>query len=268
MKFLSFLSSFYKNKNLIYQLTKRDILSRYRGSAIGLTWSIITPLLMLTLYTFVFSYVFKARWGEAPQLPKEMYALVLYTGMILHGLFSDCLNRSPTVLISNTSYIKKVVFPIEILNWVTLFSALFQAVISFVILFIATILIQGSLSYTSLLLPILLIPFLLLTLGVGWFVSALSVYFRDVIHLTGILTTILMFASPIFYPVSILPEKLRVFIYMNPLTYFIEEARNVIIWGKFINYNSYIIVLTLSILTAFLGYFFFQRVRKGFADVL
>ncbi|PNH97374.1 ABC transporter permease [Vibrio diazotrophicus] len=262
------LGSLYKHKNLIYQLSKRDILSRYRGSVAGIAWSVITPMLMLVLYTFVFSYVFKARWGEAPELPREMYALVLYTGMILHTLFSDCLNRAPTLMQNNTSYVKKVVFPLEALTWVTLFSALFQAMISFLILIVAKIIITGNVEYTTLCLPLLLIPFVFTIIGVCWFITAVGVYFRDIAHVTSILTTVLMFASPIFYPVSILPEKFRIFIYLNPLTYFIEEFRNILVWGLLPDIKNYIIVLSVSVFISGLGYVFFQRTRKGFADVL
>ncbi len=262
------LGSFCKHKNLIYQLSKRDILSRYRGSIAGVAWSVITPILMLVLYTFVFSYVFTARWGEAPELPREMYALVLYAGMILHTLFSDCLNRAPALMQNNTSYVKKVVFPLEALTWVTLFSALFQAIIGFLLLIIANLIITGGVNYTVLVLPVLLIPFIFTIIGVCWVITAIGVYFRDIAHLTSILTTVLMFASPIFYPVSILPEKFRIFMYINPLTYFIEEFRNALIWGVLPDFKHYIIVLTLSIFIAGLGYVFFQRTRKGFADVL
>jgi lipopolysaccharide transport system permease protein len=262
------LDSFFKHKNLIYQLSKRDILARYKGSVAGIAWSVITPMLMLVLYTFVFSYVFKARWGEAPELPREMYALVLYTGMILHTFFSDCLNRAPTLMQINSSYVKKIVFPLEALTWVTLFSALFQAVIGFILLIMSNLFITGGLSLAVLYLPFILLPFIFIILGVCWFVTSVGVYFRDVAHVTTILTTVLMFASPIFYPVSILPEGLRVFIYLNPLTYFIEEVRNILIWGRSPDFMHYIIVLAISVVIASLGYFFFQRTRKGFADVL
>lgn len=268
MIFENVFGSFLKHKNLIYQLSKRDILERYRGSVAGIAWSIITPVLMLSLYTFVFSYIFKARWGEAPDLPKGMYALVLYTGMILHTLFSECLNRAPSLMRINTSYVKKIIFPLETLTWVTLFSALFQAAIGFGLLILADVIMSGKIYLTIFYVPILLIPFVFVILGICWIITSVGVYFQDVGHLTTIVTTVLMFASPIFYPVSILPENLRVFIFLNPLTYFIEEMRNIIIWGQPLNILHYFIALLCSLFVMFIGYLFFQRTRKGFADVL
>lgn len=260
--------SFFKNKNLIYQLSKRDVLSRYKGSVVGIAWSVLTPLMMLTLYTFVFSYVFKARWGTASELPKEMYAMVLYTGMIIHALLAECMNRASTLMQVHASYVKKVVFPLEALTWVTLFSSIFQAGIGFMLLIVAKIIITGSISLSVLYLPLILMPLILIILGVCWIITSIGVYFRDVTHLTSILITVLMFASPIFYPVSILPEKFQFIIYLNPLTYFIEESRNVLIWEQYPDFSNFIIATLLSVFIAVIGYVFFQRTRKGFADVL
>lgn len=261
-------SSISDNYNLIFQLTKRDILQRYRGSAAGLAWSIINPLFILALYTFVFSYVFQARWGTENNLPKDMYALVLYTGMILHAQLAECLNRAPGLMQANTNYVKKVVFPLESLIWVVIGSATFQAAIGFGLLIVAKIIITHSLSWTMIYLMLLLIPYILLLLGISWFIAALGVYFKDIVHLTGILTTILMFASPILYPVSMLPTKLQGLIYINPLTYFIEEARNVLIWNKSPDYINYLIAFILTLAIALIGLFVFERTKKGFADVI
>lgn len=261
-------SSITDNYNLIFQLTKRDILQRYRGSAAGLAWSIINPLFILALYTFVFSYVFKARWGTGNDLPKDMYALVLYTGMILHAQMAECLNRAPGLMQANTNYVKKVVFPLESLIWVIIGSATFQATIGFSLLIVAKVVITHTLSWTILYLIPLLIPYIFLLLGISWFIAALGVYLKDIIHLTGILTTILMFASPILYPVTMLPPKLQGLIYLNPLTYFIEEARNVIIWSESPDYGNYFIALIFSLAIALFGLFVFERTKKGFADVI
>jgi lipopolysaccharide transport system permease protein len=266
--FKYFFSSLIDNKELIYQLSKRDILARYRGTGFGVAWSIFTPLLMLVLYTFVFSFVFKARWGEASELPREIYALVLYAGMIVHGLFCECLTRSSTLMQSNISYVKKVVFPLDALNWVIFFSSVFQTLIGLILLIVADLLITGNVSMKILFVPLILIPFSMLIMGFCWFVSSLGVYFRDVAQLTTIFSTVLMFASPIFYPTSILPESIRGIMYLNPLTYFIEEFRNILIWDRLPNFEYLIIVYIISFLVYFLGFHFFQRTRRGFADVL
>ncbi|WP_284194167.1 ABC transporter permease [Vibrio zhanjiangensis] len=260
--------SLLKNKNLIYQLCKRDILSRYRGTAIGLAWSVFIPILMLALYTFVFSFVFKARWGDATDLPKEIYALVLYTGMIVHALFTECLSRSATLMHSNISYVKKVVFPLDTLSWVVFLSSLFQAFIGIFLLLLANLFITGNLFLTILFIPIVLIPLFLIIMGISWFISSVGVYFRDVSHLTGVCSTVLMFASPIFYPVTMLPENIRPFIYLNPLTYFIEETRNIILWGEFPAPENLIVSYIIAVPIAVFGFSFFQRTRRGFADVL
>lgn len=260
--------SLFANYNLIYQLTKRDILQRYRGSTVGLAWSVITPLIMLALYTFVFSYVFQARWGKGEELPRDMYALILYTGMILHAQLAECLNRTPGLMQNNSNYVKKVVFPLESLIWVIVGSATFQAGIGFVLLVIAKVIITHSISLNILYLFPLIIPFIFLLSGISWIISAIGVYFKDVIHLTGILTAMLMFASPILYPVSMLPERLQTIIYLNPLTYFIEEFRNVLIYGNHPNYLHYIISLVSTFAIAALGLIIFDRTKKGFADVI
>ncbi|GHW66689.1 ABC transporter permease [Vibrio cholerae] len=262
------LTSLINNRSLIYQLSKREILSRYKGTSFGIAWSIFTPLLMLVLYTFVFSFVFKARWGESNELPREIYALVLYTGMITHALFCDCLVRSSTLMHANVSYVKKVVFPLEVLNWVVLFSSIFQTFIGFTLLVLAVIFITGSISIYVLFIPLILLPLCMLIMGVSWFVASMGVYFRDLAQLTTIASTVLMFASPIFYPTSMLPESIRVYIYLNPLTYFIEAFRSVLIWKTAPSFESIIIVYLISFVVAFLGFKFFQRTRKGFSDVL
>lgn len=262
------LSSFFNNRVLIYQLTKREILSRYKGTSFGVAWSIFTPLLMLVLYTFVFSFVFKARWGEANELPREIYALVLYTGMITHSLFCDCMNRSSTLMQSNVSYVKKVVFPLDALNWVVLFSSLFQFFIGVVLLIIAKVIITGLVSVNSLLVPVILIPFAMIIMGVSWFLAALGVYFRDVAQITTIFSTVLMFASPIFYPISMLPDSIKKIIYINPLTYFIEEFRNILIWGRLPDFEPLCVVYGAAFFIAMMGFLFFNRTRRGFSDVL
>jgi lipopolysaccharide transport system permease protein len=249
------------------QLTKREVVGRYRGSVLGLAWSFFNPLLMLTVYTFVFSVVFKARWNVAEE-DKVNFAIILFVGLIVHGLFAECINRAPGLILSNSNYVKKVVFPLEILPSVALGSALFHAGISLVVLLAAQLVINQRLPWTVLIFPLILLPLLLATAGFAWLLSALGVYVRDIAQATSIFTTVLMFLSPLFYPVSALPENYQLWLHLNPLTYIIEEGRNVLIFGKTPNWTGWMVAFAASLLISAVGFWWFQKTRKGFADVL
>src|SRR5258705_1460326 len=260
-------SSQWRNRHLILQLTKRDVLGRYRGSMMGLAWSFFNPLIMLIVYTFVFSVVFKTRWSVAGE-DKVNFAIILFVGLIVHGLFAECINRAPGLILSNTNYVKKVVFPLEILPSVALGSALFHAGVSLAVLLAAQLLLNQRLPWTVVIFPIILLPLLLATLGFAWLLSALGVYVRDIGQTTTILTTVLMFLSPLFYPVSALPKNYQVWLHLNPLTFIIEEGRNVLIFGNTPNWIGWVIALAASLLIFAGGFWWFQKTRKGFADVL
>ena len=259
--------SFWRNRDLIYASVKREILSRYRGSIMGILWSFFNPLLMLSVYTFVFSVVFKARWSVSSESKAE-FALVLFSGMIIFNLFSECINRAPTLIVSNVNYVKKVIFPLEILAWASLGCALFHCCISIVVWFVAYVIFLGIPHVAIFYFPLVLLPLLLLTMGLSWILASLGVFMRDVNQFIGVLTTILLFLSPIFYPSSALPEKYRQLIYINPLTIVIEQTRDILFWGKMPNFYALLIYLIASIVLLWIGFFWFQKTRKGFADVL
>lgn len=257
----------WRDRALIWQLTRRDVVGRYRGSLLGLLWSLLNPIFMLAVYTFVFSVVFQASWGTASDSKTE-FAQVLFAGMIIHSLFAECLNRAPSLIVSNANYVKKVVFPLEILPWVAMGSTLFHAAISLLVLLIFFLGTQHYLHWTVLLLPLLLFPFVLFTMGLSWFLAATGVFLRDVGQTTGIITTALLFLSPVFYPVSALPEAYRPFLFVNPLTFIIEQARGVLLWGTMPDWTGLVVYFIVGFLTAWAGLFWFQKTRKGFADVL
>jgi lipopolysaccharide transport system permease protein len=259
-------ASIWRNRNLISAATKREVMGRYRGSFLGILWSFFNPLLMLAVYTFVFSVVFKARWGGSES--KTEFALVLFAGMIVFNLFSECINRAPNLILGNPNYVKKVVFPLEILPWIGLGAALFHFVISLGVWLFAYLIFYGVPHLSVLYLPLVLVPFILFIMGVSWALASLGVYLRDVGQFIGILTTVLMFLSPIFYPVSALPEAYRGLIYMNPLTPVIEQARAVLFFGMSPDFAMLGIYLVATSLIAWLGFFWFQKTRKGFADVI
>lgn len=259
--------SLWRNRQLIVQMTKREVIGRYRGSIMGLAWSFFNPLLLLAVYTFVFSVVFKARWGTGTSSKTE-FALLLFAGMIVHGLFSECVNRAPALILANVNFVKKVVFPLEILPVVALGSALFHAAISLAVLLAFSFVLHLSLSWTIMLLPFVLLPLLLLTLGAAWFLSATGVYVRDIAQITGLFTTVLMFLSPVFYPASALPSKYQTLLHLNPLTTLIEGTRSVLIFGDLPSWTLLGGVYVASSLIAYFGFAWFQKIRGGFADVV
>ncbi len=260
-------ASAWKNRRLLLRLAKREIEARYRGSLLGLVWSVLIPVIMLLVYTFVFSVVFEAKW-QTPTGGKTHFALVLFCGLILFNVFSECLNRAPSLMLSHASYIKKVVFPLEILPWVALIVALFNAAISCLVLAVAYFAILGPPPLTALLLPFIALPLCLMCLGLTLFFASVGVFLRDIQQLMNLVTTVLMFLSPLFYPLSALPEYLRLYIRLSPLTVVIEESRNLLFSGLTPDYQSWGIYFLGSWLVAWFGYVWFMKTKKGFADVI
>lgn len=259
--------SIWRNRELVKQFTKREVIGRYRGSYLGIMWSFITPLLMLLIFSFVFSVVFKARWGVGTGSKVE-FALILFCGLTTFNLFAECVGRSPSLILSNVNYVKKVVFPLEILPVVAVCSALVHCVISLFILIAGLVLLLGVFNWTMIYIPLVLLPLLLFILGLGWFLASLGVFMRDIGQIVGVFIQALMFLSPIFYPVSNIPEEFRIIYYLNPISYVVEDMRRVMVWGQSPNWNWLIIGSLLGGLVAILGYAWFQKTRKGFADVL
>ena len=259
--------SLWANRQLIARMGQREIIGRYKGSAMGLAWSFITPLFMLAIYTFVFSVVFQARWGTSEE-SKTQFAVVLFAGLIVHTLFSDVINRAPQLVLGNVNYVKKVVFPLEILPVVQLLSATFHALVSVAVLIAAQLVFQGSLPITALLLPVVLLPFLLLTLGLAWCLASLGVFVRDVGQTISLITSVMLFMSPVFFPVQSLPPALQPWMHLNPWTFVIEQVREVVVWGRLPDWRGLAVYSLASIATAWLGFAWFQKTRKGFADVL
>jgi lipopolysaccharide transport system permease protein len=263
---MSFVQSFWRNRHLIVQMTKREVVGRYKGSVMGLAWSFFNPVFMLLVYTFVFSVIFKSRWGGDES--KTLFALVLFVGMIVLGLFSEVVNRAPSLILSNVNYVKRVVFPIEILPVIAMGAALFHTFISLSVLIIAFLMFNGFIHWTVIFIPLILLPLVIFTLGISWMLAAIGVFLRDMSQTIGLITTVLMFLSPVFYPVTAVPEKFRPFIMANPLTFIIEQAREVLIWGHLPNWLGLGAYTLAAVAIAWAGYACFQKTRKGFADVL
>lgn len=257
-----------ENFELILILSKREILSRYKGSAFGLSWSLINPLVMLVIYTLVFSIALKARWGIDQNENLLDFAIILFVGLMLHGFFAECINQSHSIIYSNVSYVKKIIFPLEVLPIINLISAFFNLFISFNIIIFANLMINQSLHFTVIVFPIIILPLVIICLGLSWLLAAVGVYFRDVGQLTGILTTALLFISGVFFPITILPEKIQFWFRLNPLAIIIEQSRQVLFLGQWPDFVTWLILMVFSLVVLLYGFSFFLKVRKGFADVI
>ncbi|MDQ8051000.1 ABC transporter permease [Luteibacter sp.] len=264
---LGLVRSLRNNRELIIALTRREVAGRYRGSVMGLLWSFLYPLLMLAVYTFVFSVVFKSRWPSGGGSKAE-FALVLFTGLMVFSVFSECVNRAPGLVLNNINYVKKVVFPLEILPVVSLLSSSFHMLVSTLVWTGFYLVYFGTPPITALLLPVVLAPLAFFTLGLTWMLASLGVYLRDVGQVVGVATTVLLFMSPVFYAIDSLPESYRPIMRANPLTATIEQARDVMIWGRGLDLQVWLVMLAVGFLVAWLGYAWFQGTRRGFADVL
>jgi len=259
--------SLFVHRQLIVSLIRREVVGRYRGSFLGILWSFFNPVFMLAVYTFVFSVIFKARWAGADE-SRAQFALVLFAGLLIFNLFAECVNRAPTLILSNVNYVKKVVFPLEILPVVVFGAAFFHAVVSFLVWLVFSFFVIGLPPLTALLLPVILLPLTFLVLGFSWLLASLGVYLRDVTQVVGIIVTTLMFLSPIFYPVSAIPAKYHPLIYSNPLAFIIEQVRNLLIFGISLDWSGVTWMTVCTLIFAWGGFAWFQKTRKGFADVL
>ena len=252
---------------LVVRMTWRDISMRYKGSILGIFWSVISPLLTVALYTFLFSYIFKARWGEQTG-GLSNYALILFAGLILHGFLSEILTRSCSVIRVQSNLVKKVVFPLHALPAVVVLSVAFQMIVSLGVLIALQLLLVGDLSISSLTLPFLLIPLIFIGFGFAWLLGALGVYLQDLTQIIGLISTALMFSAPILYPIQALPEFIQPWLILNPLTFMAQQLRTVLLFGGMPDLLGLFIYFMISVFVLLFGWWVFDRTQKGFADVL
>ena len=258
--------------SLLLLFVRREIAGRYRGSVLGILWSLITPLLMLAVYTFVFGAVFRARWqvpgrDVADQSMAE-FAIILFAGLTVFQIFAEVVNRAPVLVIANANYVKKIVFPLHVLVPVALGTALFHALVSLVVLVFFAIVFMGGVPVTALLLPLVIAPFCMLILGLGWLFAALGTYLRDIGQVLSTIVTAMMFLSPLFFQRSALPDWVQPWLIANPLTVPIEQTRAVLLWGHMPDWAALGGYTVVAALIGIGGYAFFQKTRKGFSDVL
>jgi lipopolysaccharide transport system permease protein len=252
---------------LVVQMAKRDVISRYRGSFAGLLWSFFNPLLMLVIYTFVFGVIFKARWN-AQISGHFQFAVVLFAGLNINTMFSECANKAPTLIIQNTNFVKKIVFPLESLSWSTLGAALFHLLVSTIVLLIISALINHAIPWTVVIFPLVVLCFLPFVAGTIWLLASLGVFLRDLQQAMTIITTALMFLAPILYPMTMIPEQYRALMYLNPLTVVAIASQDTLVLGRIPNWLYLGIYLLTSCIFAWLAFVWFERTKKGFADVL
>lgn len=260
--------SIFLNRYLIAQLAMREVTARYRGTQLGMFWSVINPLLLLAVYTFVFCGIFKAKWSTDGPQSYFSFALILFAGLTAFNLFGEIVNRAPTLVLSCPNYVKKVVFPLEILPVISLVTALSTFFASFFVLIAGQIILQGIPSWTILLFPFTLLPLLLLALALGWFLSSLGVFIRDIGQSIAFVLQVLIFITPVFYPISSIHGSLRSVLIYNPLTIAVEDFRQVVLFGQIPDYKVLLVATAMSLVLCQLGYAFFMTTKKGFADVI
>lgn len=253
--------------SLVRELTKREILGRYRGANFGLLWALIAPFLMLAVYSLAFGGVLGSRWPTVDG-KQGNFTLILFIGLILHAFLAECLTQAPRLVSGNTSYVKKVVFPLEVLPWPMVLSALFHLFMNLVAYLVLAVFIGQSVGWTLVLFPLVVLPLVWLALGLGWGLAALGVYFRDINQIIGVLSTALLFTSTAIVPISVIPEGMRWIYRMNPLSFIIDQARDVVIWGRIPDWQGLAVYSILALLVFYMGYSLFRATRRGFADVL
>lgn len=259
------LAVFWQYRELIQQFSRRFLTENYRGSALGLFWILIEPLVTLLVYTFVFGVIFDARWTTETDLN---FAVILFAGLIAHNLFAQIVLSSAAILTRNVSYIKKVLFPPEILIFSSVAASVIQSLISTGMLLVILFISAQALPLTLFLLPIVMIPLILMATGFGFFFAAISVIVEDTRHFLLVAMQMLFFLTPIVYDIQIVPEQLRWVLRLNPMTWVVEAYRNVLLFNRGGDPISYLVLLFFSIVVCLLGYAWFSRLRPVFADYI
>ncbi|TPJ28386.1 ABC transporter permease [Mesorhizobium sp. B2-7-2] len=259
-------------RELVFLLIGREVAGRYRGSALGLLWSLINPLFMLAVYTFVFGVVMKSRWAvpghESATHSTGEFAIILFCGLIVFQFFAEVVSQAPGLIVANANYVKKIVFPIQILPVVSAGAALFHAVVSLLVLLVFAYVVFGAIPLTLVLAPVVFAPLIVMVLGIAWTLASIGVYFRDMNQIVTPFVTATVFLSPVFFQRTALPDWLQPWLSLNPISVPVESFRSVVIFGvqpDWVALGNYSLV---GIVIAFLGYQFFQKTRRGFADVL
>lgn len=255
------------HRSLTVELTRRDILGRYRGASFGLLWSLISPFFLLLIYTFAFGTVMGNRWPQVED-GKTSFSIILFAAMIVHGFFSECLVKSPTLVTSNPNFVKRVIFPIDILPWPLVLSALFHTGTTLLVFLVLRLVMDGQVAWTTVFFPFVMLPLVVLCLAMSWFLAALGVYLRDITQVTPLLSMAMMFLSTAMMPLHTVPENYRWVFILNPLSFIIDQARAVLLWNQLPDWRGLAIYLSVAFVLLYAARYFFATTRRGFADVL
>ena len=259
----------WRHRALIRQLVVRAVAARYRGSVLGLLWSFILPLTMLAVWTFVFGVILKGQFEPDDPPTLSYFALTLFAGVVVYTLFVECVSAAPSVIVAHTNYVKRVVFPLEILPVVTLGSALVNLLCSLAMLLVGIGALEHRFPLHLLEFALVLVPLILLSLGLSWFLASVGVYLRDTAHVVTVVLQMLFYLTPIFYPLSRIPyESLRQAMRANPLTVIVENSRRTLMRGQPPEWLWLGIVTLAGLVALQLGYVWFMKTKRGFADVL
>ena len=253
----------YIYRSLLYQLIRRDISTRYQGSYLGIAWSFFFPLLTLGVYAVVFGIILTPRWPNMND--PAQFTLILFSGLLVFNFFSECISRAPSLIVSNANYVKKVVFPIEVLIWVPIGTALFHLLLGIMAWTFLGLILGNKLNLTMLVIPLAVLPLTMFTAGICWFLAALGVFVRDVGQLIGVSVQLLLYLGPIIYPREILPERFQWLMSINPITIPVEQFRNILNYGVSLDLTTMAIYMIVSLLFVWLGKTFFEKTRHGFA---
>lgn len=261
------MSSLAKHLSLVWELAKRDVQGRYRGASFGLLWSLISPFLMLMIYSFAFGSVMKGRWPQI-EAGHTSFSIILFAGLIVHGFFAECFAKSVTLITANPNFVKRVIFPLDILPWPMVLSALFHVAMNLAVFLVLRFIMDGEVTWTTVLFPVVLLPLVVLVLGISWFMAAAGVYFRDLSQITGPVAMAMLFLSSAMMPLDSVPESYRWVFEVNPLSFIIDQAREVLLWGRMPDWRGLGVYLLGGIVVFELGYLWFKVTRRGFADVI
>lgn len=264
--FIGVVSSLLRHRPLVVEMTIREIQLRFRSSVAGVAWSLLQPLLMLLVFAFVFGTVLNVRWTRAETTTE--FALVLFAGLLVFNLFAECLQRAPAMIVSRASLVKKMAFPLEILAWVQVGHALFAFAAGTIVLLLFELLFRGSIPPTVLLLPVVIVPVVLAGLAAGWLFGAVTVFVRDFEQAVPPLSMALLFLTPVFFDLSIVPEAVRPWFYANPLTFAVDQGRAVLLDGRWPDPLGLLVGTLVAYLAAVAALAFFCRARDEFADAL
>jgi lipopolysaccharide transport system permease protein len=267
-RFIPFAFDLWKHRELLLQFTLRNVELRHKGSHLGLAWSFLNPLLLLGLYVLVFGYIFEGKFGILPNETKTDYGLGIFLGLTIYHFTSEVLAVSSGIVISNPNFVKKVVFPLEILPAAHVGAAVVHLLISLSLVLLSMIVVGSGVNWGVLWLPVVILPVVMLFLGISWLISAFGVFFRDIGQLMQFLALTLMFASAIFYSAQKIPADMWVFMRLNPVLLAIELARDVALWTRPLNLQHLAYLYATGLCSCYVGYFTFKRLKPAFADVL